>query len=292
MQELYILIDATTGYIIKTRYTTPFPGGSGTVGVATNQLGVAFEPHNYKYDFDTNLFKQKREKYKIYELIDSTATYSHPNRTCPKTIDYKTSLTTSMYPYREFNSGFLNRVTWYGKHNMNHFDNESEGSFSEPVILVNVDYRVNVDDYTTGRTTTRKWYYADGTLPTDENEWKITEKNYNTEDAMREGVRRRGNIIVSLKKNTIGMIMLTESGTTVSDAEALGSNFFLENKDCVESYKEINHRSSNEIVPIKGLLDCITSASTTTHYWIDNDLTPIGMPGVTIADYMISNIDC
>ena len=89
---LHVLIDTTNGYILGTNYDNPYTATTGTTtGVTTNQTGVAFEINTFKYNFTTNLFETKRPKYKIYELIDSTATFTTIARVCPKTIDNKTS---------------------------------------------------------------------------------------------------------------------------------------------------------------------------------------------------------
>jgi len=290
MLTLHVLVNNADGYIVSTDPNTPFTGSVSQSAITTTQTGVSFEPTRVKYDFGQQKFINRLKKYKLYELIDKTGGASHSNRVSPKLIDYKTGLTQNAHPYREFTNGFLTKVTWYKEHDNAAADPEHSSSYSEPVIDVGINYNIGANDFVTDRTTTRKWYHEDGTLSADTGSWKVTTKHYTNEGAMKEGRRRRNNIIVKLQKDVVGMIMITHP-STLAEAQTYGQDFFIDFYTEITLYEQINHRSASVGISTDGILDKVTQAPIGQYPWINNDLAAFGLPGVSIKSYIGGSLD-
>jgi hypothetical protein len=128
------------------------------------------------------------------------------------------------------------------------------------------------------RTTTRTWFREDGTPhPLT----KVTVKDYEAHPIhqMQEGVRRRQNVVDELTLQVLGMLVVTQTNGDVAAAEALGSAFMLTHETCTTNYLRNGDNA---------MLQAEINADTTT--WLENDLTALGMPGMTIRQVLVASL--
>jgi hypothetical protein len=97
---------------------------------------------------------------KIYEYTDCREDF--------REVNYKTALRTRLFPKKTFDQGELQKVEYYAT-----FDGTT---YSDPVLKVDVTYTRDSQGFASSRTTTRTWYYTDGT---EIDETKVTQKYYN-----------------------------------------------------------------------------------------------------------------
>lgn len=269
----YFLVNDTSGEIEDKSENDDLTVGANQIAVNSNNYAPYVSQHAWYWDINQSKFVQKSfKRYKIYDYIDDREGSQYTETEVPKSLDYVIGLKQKLYPKRTFTDGSLVEVVWYENHDL------QNDIYDTPVIKVEIQYFFNSDDYVTHRIVTRKWAYDDGTYPNDSSEWKVTEKHYTFKEALEEGIIRRTNIVNILKGDVVGLIMQTESTDTIT-AEGLGIAFFIENKDAIESYIQVNYRdviNSN-----------IDNASLTQHYWLDNDIGG----GTTIADYIKSKLN-
>ncbi len=224
-------------------------------------------PHNYK-------------KYKIYDFV-----FPHIRTFIPFSIDYMKDVKVKFSRKNEFDQyGFLTKVTYYELETVTvdpvtlirtvQYDNE--------ILKVEISYNVTDDGYVSYRDTKRSYM-----LDTDlyEVEGEITKrKHYDTTQALKEGLRRRQNVIDILKLSVAGVIYLTEATlgniTNVIEAEQLGIPAFTELAIEVDNYVSGN-TSAEMIAAINGL-------SSVTYPWLDNVIPASG--GATIKMYAMSII--
>lgn len=150
-----------------------------------------------------------------------------------------------------------------------------------------------------GRRTTRTWYRTDGTTEPD---IKVTDKTYNAVDAMREGERRRHNVIQQLAIDLLTMIVVTETATNpaaptaaeVTEAEEIGTAYLAKYEGDIGLFYTTGylgwtgkpeHQTNYDPGPPETHDPAPTPNITADNEtWLDNDLALLGQPGVTIRD--------
>jgi len=125
-------------------------------------------------------------------IINKYGPQGHINDDDPRTLNYKTGLTTRLNPGYQFNKGRLVETNWFAP--------DENGLYTVHVLTVENEYtdHPNTDtvDY---RTTTRRWVVEGGGY----GEFiKVTVKPYDERMAKREGSRRRQNIVNDLRDQT------------------------------------------------------------------------------------------
>jgi hypothetical protein len=149
-----------------------------------------------------------------------------------------------------------------------HYTNPSD--YSDVMLKVTVTYTRAPNGLVLSRIVTRTWVCEDGT---DHPDQKITSKDYSPDPVhqMQEGIRRRENVINQLTIQVLGMLMAIRTAGDPSAAEVLGATFMM----TLESYTT-NFIRTGDNQTIRGVV------MTDTTEWLDDDLTALGMPGVTI----------
>jgi len=224
-------------------------------------------PHEYK-------------RYKIYDFV-----FSHIRTFTPFSIDYMKDVSIKLSRKNEFNDkGFLTKVTYYESQTVTvdpttlirtvEYDNE--------ILKVEINYNITSDGYVSYRDTKRS-YMLDSDIYEEAGE--ITKrKHYDTVQALKEGLRRRQNVIDGLKLSVAGVIYITEATlgniTNVIEAEVLGIPAFTSLTIPVENY--ISGNTSPELIA------SIDGLSSVTFPWLDNVIPNAG--GATVKQYAMSII--
>jgi hypothetical protein len=164
------------------------------VGMTYNELIQACEPlSNYHL--------------KIYRYIENVED-PFEKLEVPKGHDYKAGLTTRLHLKRTTARGEVIKVDYY-----------SDPELTDLVLTVDINYTRDAVGFATERQTTRRWVMENGNYNTDT---KVTQKSYtdNPEDQIKEGIRRRQNIIDTVQPAILGA-MIEVLGSTLSQLQIL-----------------------------------------------------------------------
>ena len=199
---------------------------------------------------------------KIYSFTDSREPFSE--------IDYKTGLSIRLHPKKTFIQGELQSVEYYSA-----FDGTT---YSDLVLKVDIVYTRDALGFATTRTTTRTWYYTDDTIV---DVPKVTIKHYNDAlDRIKEGKRRRANLIDILINNVMGLMLETMIPGQAADATAViqtGRDFMKTHQIDITAFVQESHTDFK---------DSVTAASDA---WLSN--TPASIGGsTTIKDYITTEL--
>lgn len=206
---------------------------------------------------------------KIYSFTKEEAVKKHPHN-----IDYKIELIQSLYPKRTMVQGEIQNVCWF-----------SDQALTDKVIEVDVSYVRDGNGFAVERTTTRKWILNNGQ---EFEETKITNKRYdiNIEEQIKEGKRRRGNIVDYVQIPTMGFMIETIQNKTQGEIILMGREFldfykdefqkFVESSSSVTDINDVNFGKKNIVVAFENAAD----------YWLDN--TPMALGGATIRQWLIA----
>ena len=143
--------------------------------ICQSMLGVTFE----SISEDMSLCEAK-----IWDHTMVDAEHIHDDF---RVLDYTTQLISSLFPKRTLDHGEITQVDWY-----------SDPELTDRVISVSVHYERDAYGFAVERTTERKWIARNGSVHP---KIKATKKSYkiNPVDQIREGVRRRQNIVDSVQ---------------------------------------------------------------------------------------------
>lgn len=192
-------------------------------------------------------------------------------------IDYKVQTLTSLYPHRTFLLGELKVVDWY-----------SDFQKTDLVLKTEIAYTRDVFGFATNRTTTRTWYDTDGrALP----EQKITFKVYSSLEMIKEGKRRRGNIVDGVQLPVFSFLqeVMAQEPYNKGPSEILliGRDFmdrfedklnkFIDNSSTVTDLADPN-------VGRKSIVVAFEDASITTDPWLLEPVSQLG--GQTVLWYL------
>lgn len=188
----------------------------------------------------------------------------------PSGIDFKNSLTIRLHPLEVVEAGELRKITYYAFAEPNE---EGTIDYSLPITQAEFDYTRDDTGFALYRVATRKWYLDNGTLGPHE---KVQIKYYTHGGSIKEGKRRRNNIIDDMLLTCLGLIIAT-TGASREEALDLGRDLLKEYQTDKSAFIDEAHRA---------LINSI--ATDTNHAWLDN---PIDSNGTTIRDYILSNLD-
>ena len=216
----------------------------------------------------------QRHPYKIYEYMDDLdQEFVNPYH-LPSYINYKTQLNTRLFPVHTFNKGELQRTMYYGT-----YDEETE-TYSEPVLCCDFAYTRDPLNFAIKRDTVRKWFRTNEVL--EESSVKTSTKYYDQQQRIREGKRRRGNVMDDITITVMGMIIATELPkgelspySNETEVVAEGKRFLAYHKDAFTNYID----DANEQIIDDIILD-------STH-WLSNI---IDGNGTTILDYLVNEL--
>lgn len=192
----------------------------------------------------------------------------HTQRKHHHDINYKTELTVKLQAdYTFANQGELVSTTWYTTYD--------GANFSDPVLRVDSSYTRDEEGLVIFRTTTRTWFYADGT---EHPEKKLTTKWYAKNSQKLKEVRTRRQNNVNVIQEAV-MYFIVESGSAATPAEAivLGRTFMGSLDQEISRYV----RTGNDSLR--------TAVFDATDTWLD--AAPPTLGGVaTIRDYMLGEL--
>ena len=186
-----------------------------------------------------------------------------------------------LFPKYYFNKGELYKTEYYVNEDL-----------TDLVLVVDVTYNRDAAGFAQTRTTRRRWVNNDDSFNTVE---KTTSKNYtnNPSQIIKEGKRRRENIVDNLQIPTLTAIQMTmlPLGHTEQDCLLYGRNFLdfydLEFKKFVNNASTVNQKNDPNFGRrvIEVLLE--TDSEVEHALWLDQIPNIFG-PGVTIRQYLVN----
>lgn len=209
--------------------------------------------------------------FKIYEY--SPDNYVNPTNP-PKGLDYKTGLTQRLHPDYEFIKGELQKTTYYADIVL---DENGVKTYSTPILEVSFVWNRDANGFVYRRDSNISWYFVDETVSSDPAHIKYMEKFYTNEEAIKEGIRRRGNIIDSLKITVLGLLSSLLPAETDTSIILMGRDWLGDNKDVIFNYVDASD--------VDGLINEMENDKT---YWMLLEIPNTG--GTTVAQYLISEV--
>lgn len=208
--------------------------------------------------------------FKIYNYIDDEDEQFQDPYHLPACVNYKTQLNIRLYPEHYFIKGELQKTIYYSEYD------ESTEIFNDEILLVSFEYERDNLGFAVKRQTKRQWYRTNGVL--EETQIKDTLKFYDSQQKIREGKRKRENIMDTITITVMGMVMQTE----------------LPNPDSIyKSPEEIvvegrrflaDHKISFSNFIDDANADILTELSEDTTPWLSN---VIDANGTKILDYLL-----
>lgn len=202
--------------------------------------------------------EEKNAEFLISNYIENGVQYN-PSIT-PKALNYIVQVTKKFTRGETFNShGELEEVIYYE-------DVNNDGTLDNPVIRVAVSYERDALGNVESRETTRSWFKKDGTETTGE-ETKVTKKLYSGGQIVREGKRRRENIVLNLEIQVLQIIMITQAPQTTQAALDLQTNGLEFMSQYTGNFDKYIAAQSIAI------LTDVTNADVNTYAWLDDTIT-------------------
>ena len=228
-----------------------------------------------KADRDTIAFESEvfmtngyaNHEYSMYEFIRTDMRLKAINE-----VDYIgiRELTLRFQFRRTWNHGHLLKIEFFESYD------EATNIGVNKLIEINTTYTVNASGDLTFREKVRSWYLSDGiTVGAD----TLSPKTVLIEDSIKEGHRRRVNIVDQLKKNIPGLIMATQS-VDVDTARLMGGALFVVYKTDFELFIELK---------LFTLATNILSETAANFSWIE-DQVPNAPEGYLIRNYLHDQI--
>jgi hypothetical protein len=256
-----------------------------------NMSKVNSDPDVYRYFFtrpltseEVTIFNNTLDSHiitsdygvKIYKYIEDDSVNKDYTA-----VDYKVQTVTNLFPKRTFVRGELQLVEWF-----------SDAEMTDLVIKTEIQYTRDPFGFATSRTTTRTWYDFDGNeMPRK----KTTSKIYSYLEMIKEGKRRRGNIVDGVQIPTLAFLQEAAAdpqnpyGLNSSTVLLIGREFmdrfepefskFIDNSSSVTDIADPNF--NRKIVVVK-----FEEAAVTTDTWLN--FQPVALGGARILDYLVS----
>jgi hypothetical protein len=197
---------------------------------------------------------------KISRYVD-TATYRDFRE-----INYKTSLSQRLQP--TILTIFRGEVRTVEYH--------ASTAFDDCIVREDIVYVRDAAGLATQQTKTICWCREDGSLhPLT----KVREKSYSNLEKMREGHKRRSNVVDNVALLIVGLVSITE-GVDLATATGYGENFTETYDTEVNNYVRVGDQNISTAV-----------TDDVTYAWLGNDLEPIGYPaGTTIRALILEEL--
>ena len=208
---------------------------------------------------------------KLYRYIE---TQKVDKRRPPFDIDYDTGIATRLHPHiSSMVFGEVREIMYYASASM---DGSGNITYSDPVIKESYAYTRDSVGFARSRTLTIGWYLENGEIHSDTKE---RVKYYDHEESLREGQRRRGNIIDKLAMELGGILLATQTQlTNPQDRLALGRAFMK------------HHKTNMDMFITASSPDVLYSVNDDTdpeHEWLDDMVSATA----TIRQYLISSMN-
>jgi len=200
----------------------------------------------------------------------------------PIDLNYITGLTRKLFPKRFFVQGELQRVEWYADYE------PTTLTFSDLVLVVEIDYTRNALGFAQFRTTTRKWIMEDESIA---EPIKSTTKHYTADnvESINEGQRRRGNIVANVM-SVVSTHLIVTGPSYPADAAArlaIGSAF-----------AAVHDAARNKFVDASAT-DLYTDIQLATDSWLSENLAIahngasiiLHDPEITVKDWILAELN-
>lgn len=204
-------------------------------------------------------------KLKIYNHTPDDYVQTLQDHEPPHGLDYETGLDERLERHRGMVFGEVREVCYCD-------DEEAE----DPIVVERMVYTRDSLGFAESRTTTISWVDETGY---ERPEVKVLVKNYSPDDALREGKRRRGNIIDSLMME-VGFLIAIIAQVSNETALIMGRQFLRANKDSVDLFIEASDTT------ILGELKYLNQEFT----WLDSDV-PGAPAGYTMRMLLFDRIN-
>jgi len=228
-----------------------------------------------KSDRDTIVFESEvfmtngyaNHEFAIYQFIREDMRSKAINE-----VDYIgiRELTLRLQFRREWNHGHLLKIEFFESYD------EATDTGTNKVLEIVSEYTTNASGDLTFREKTRSWLLSDNTTV---GASTISPKTVLIEDSIKEGNRRRVNIVDQLKKNIPGLIMATQS-VDVDTARLMGGDLFVAYKTGFELFIELK---------LFSLATDILAETATNFSWIESQV-PNAPEGYLIRNYLHDQI--
>ena len=201
---------------------------------------------------------------KIYRYM--TDDPPHCKLEAPIDHNYITDLTIRLHPKRTMVKGEVQKVEWF-----------SDEATTDLILKVDINYTRDPLGFALDRTTIRTWINEDETENTNT---KITKKLYtiNLNDQIKEGIRRRSNIVDELKITVLNMMMntiLPASGLDQPAVVIMGRDFMKKYQTDFNAF--VDESNTDILADIQ---------NDTEELWLDNTIAS----GLTIRDFIIAEM--
>lgn len=191
-------------------------------------------------------------------------------------VDYTIMPKPNLFPKRTFVKGELRKVEWY-----------EEETFQNLVLVAEMSYTRDYFGFATSRTTVRKWYAEDGS---ELENIKTTNKKYSPLEQIKEGKRRRGNIVDGIQLPTMSFMVET---MTVEPWNLDQMTILLMGRDFMDRFSNqfknfIDNSStitSGPNIGKKSVVVAMEEAATSTDTWLNNASAQLG--GAKILQYLV-----
>lgn len=224
--------------------------------------------------------------YRIWNFVPPDQIPSGNRLSTPYAVNYKgIDLTRRLHPKTWKVHGLVVQVIYYENYN------PATDEYSVPVVRERWNWDLDPGtNFANSRTIVIEWYGSNDDTSDPENPVPVIlppAKSYlkyytTTADRVTEIQRRRENVIRKLEEDIIGLIATTETAGNVLEAIVLGQAFVTDINLLESDF--INHGDDDLANAIIG--EDIRSS----HTWLDNDCTSIGMPGVLIHQIIYNEL--
>jgi len=195
----------------------------------------------------------------------------------PKDLDYTRNLSIRLKKKETFEKGELQKIEYFASGSK-----QADGSWlfeGGPVVRETFVYTRDAALFAESRTQTIAWLRKDGTEHPDR---KTREKVYARAASIKEGKRRRGNVIDDLELVVAGLLLETELANQAGDIQAtlkLGRDLVAVHGDAIRDFVNV---SSQQIVA--------DIAADAQFAWLDNQPASLG-GAVSIRAAILSTLD-
>ena len=212
---------------------------------------------------------------KIYRYFEEDDLKDLDRTKPPLGHDYKTGLNVRLHPKRTTIKGEVVKVDYY-----------ADPGLTDIILVVEIEYVRDSLGFALSRTTNRRWALENGSFHETE---KVTTKSYsvNAEDQIKEGIRRRQNIIDTLQPAVLKFMFesLLPQGLSQMQIVLMGRAFIDSHELEFDKFVKSSSTVTDPASPNFGKKTLVVEFENATETWLDN--TPASLGGISIRDFII-----
>ena len=218
---------------------------------------------------------------KIYDLMSpEELAHWEDDQTPPMGLNYGSGLTIRLHQELTMVQGEVTQASYY-----------EDDTLAVEVVRESISYVRDVASFAQSQTKVIEWMRTDGTPHA---QTKTRFKKYSYVESIREGKRRRSNVIDALQIQVTGMLMATEVvlpdtdpgyPAEVQTAIDLGRSFIAAHQSSITNYVEGSIRTLHDVDVPAYAAESIVNAPAA---WMDN---VVAAGPVTIRDVILSTLD-